>query len=140
MRRSLRRLEVDVTVVGQSITIECPAGAISDEQRGQVASLLRQQVHQLQLSLLTSCQDQGRPFTLLSKSSVSNSWISNGKYMSFSDYRFAIKARCNLLPVRSVQKRIGLTSHNQCTRCTSNHISTCSELLSSTLWFDERTT
>ena len=129
VRRSLRRLVVAVTVSDHAVSMECPAGSISDGQRDKVANLLRQQTHQLQLSQLMSCQDQGRPFALVSKSADSNSWIANGKYLSFSDYRFAVKARCNLLPVRSVQRRIGVAQYGQCTRCTTNQPETMAHVL-----------
>ncbi len=37
--------------------------------------------------------------------------------MSFAGYRFANKARCNLLPVRAVQKRIGKSCIDLCPAC-----------------------
>ncbi len=50
---------------------------------------------------------QGWTFHLASKSPASNFGPSSGQYTSFAEYRFAIKARCNLLPVNTVQARMG---------------------------------
>ena len=62
--------------------------------------------------------DQGRAFSLVSKDPVSSHWVVNGRYMSFSDYRFALKARLNLLPTKTVVKRIGRPINNvNCSRC-----------------------
>ena len=38
---------------------------------------------------------------------ASNHWIVGGKYTSFAKYRFAHKARCNLLPTRTVRRQSG---------------------------------
>ena len=67
---------------------------------------------------LTEATDQGRSFSLVSKSAASNGWI-GGKYISFADYRFATKARLNLLPVKTVLRRIGKnTQDTRCPKCT----------------------
>ena len=48
----------------------------------------------------------------------SNYWIRGGKYTSFAEYRFAIKARLNLLPTRTVRKRGGeAILDTSCQRC-----------------------
>ena len=59
------------------------------------------------LASLLEAQDQGRTFHLVSKTPSSNHWIHAGAYTTFSDYRFAIRARLNLLPTRTVAKRAG---------------------------------
>jgi hypothetical protein len=71
-----------------------------------VNKYLRARIDSLHLEGLVRAQDQGRVFPLVSLSPASNSWIGSGKYMSFAQYRFGIKARCNLLPVRTVAARM----------------------------------
>jgi hypothetical protein len=52
-------------------------------------------------------KDQGRSFHLVHKHWSSNHWIHSGAYTTFADYRFAIRARLNLLPTKTVVKRVG---------------------------------
>ncbi len=80
-------------------------------------TILRRQANERQLSLLKEAKDQGRFFHLISDSPEGNSWLSNGSFISFAAYRFANKARCNLLPVRAVQKRIGKVCIDLCLAC-----------------------
>ena len=45
-------------------------------------------------------------------------WLCSGAYISFEEYRFAVKARCNLLSMHAVTSRIGHNIHNiNCWRC-----------------------
>ena len=80
--------------------------------------LLRARFHQKQLDSLQAAVDQGKSFHSVAKHPSSNEWIGNGKYMSFADYRFAIKGRLNQLPVRTVLKRTRqLRGSIYCRRC-----------------------
>ena len=54
-----------------------------------------------------SARDQGRAAECVAAHPASNHWIRGGKYTSFSEYRFAHKARLNLLPTRTVRRRSG---------------------------------
>ena len=82
--------------------------------------LLRGRYHQKQLDSLRAAVDQGKSFHSVAKHPSSSEWIGNGKYMSFADYRFAIKGRLNQLPVRTVLKRIKqLRGSIHCRRCGS---------------------
>jgi hypothetical protein len=49
--------------------------------------------------------------------------------MSFSDYRFAIKVRCNLFSVKPIKKRIGLVQSDRCSRCSSSQSETTAHVL-----------
>ena len=63
-------------------------------------------------------KDQGRATGYLALHPASNHWIRGGKYTSFSEYRFALKARLNLLPTRTVRKRSGETIVDvSCPKC-----------------------
>ena len=69
------------------------------------SSLLRGRYHKKQLDALKAAIDQGKSFHSVSKYPSSSKWIGNGKYMSFADYRFAIKGRLNQLPLQTVLKK-----------------------------------
>ena len=71
----------------------------------QSSQLLRGHYHQKQLESLRAAVDQGKSFHSVAKHPSSNEWIGNGKYMSFADYRSAMKGRLNQYPVRTVLKR-----------------------------------
>lgn len=71
----------------------------------QSSQLLRGRYHQKQLDSLRAAVDQGKSFHSVARHQSSSAWIGNGKYMSFADYRFAIKGRLNQLPVKTVLKR-----------------------------------
>lgn len=67
-----------------------------------VGSVLKRARDDHRKRLLLECQDQGRSFHLLTKDESSNHWLPSGRYTSFAAYRFAVKARLNLLPVMTV--------------------------------------
>ena len=59
------------------------------------------------LEQMCTAPDQGRTFAACSKNPASNHWIKSGHFISFAAYRFAIKGRLNLLPVKTTQRRMG---------------------------------
>ena len=83
--------------------------------------ILRSHFSSQHLQSLLAAPDQGRSFHLVSKFPCSNSWLRSGSYISFAQYRFAVKARCNLLPVHAVTSRIGRNIQDtNCRRCHSS--------------------
>ena len=78
---------------------------------------LRQACEQRHLHCLLEAPDQGRTFATVSANAASNHWIYSGAYTSFQDYRFATRARLNLLPTRSVAKRARRIREDICPRC-----------------------
>ena len=93
---------------------------IQGTESRQSSPLLRGRFHQKQLDSLQAAVDQGKSFHSVAKHPSSSEWIGNGKYMSFADYRFAIKGRLNQLPVRTVLKRTKqLRGSIHCRRCRS---------------------
>ena len=84
-------------------------------------TLLRAQLHQKQLDSLKSAMDQGKSFHSVLQHTSSSRWIGNGWYiMSFVEYRSAIKARLNLLPMCIVLKRTNkLRGSIYCWHCRS---------------------
>ena len=62
--------------------------------------------------------EQGRTFHLVSKHPSSNNWIRDGSFVSFAEYRFAIKGRLNLLSTKTRLKKIGKPlSDTICPKC-----------------------
>ena len=93
---------------------------IQGTESRQSSQLLRGRYHQKQLDSLRAAVDQGKSFHSVAKHPSSSEWIGNGKYMSFADYRFAVKGRLNQLPVRTVLKRTKqLRGSIHCRRCGS---------------------
>ena len=65
--------------------------------------------------MLVKAQEAAKCF---SQHPASNHWVPSGKYTSFGEYRFALKARLNLLPTRTVRKRAGENVTDlSCPRC-----------------------
>ena len=84
--------------------ITCSGNTVGWGKRKFVPSLLRAAVHLEWWKLAT---DQGRSVTCVSAHPVSNHWIQSGKFTSFSEYRFTLKARLNLLPTSTTRKQAG---------------------------------
>ncbi|KAL5509851.1 hypothetical protein EMCRGX_G005290 [Ephydatia muelleri] len=79
---------------------------------------MRAVMQQHHLARWSEAKDQGRAVTCISAHESSNHWIRGGMYTSFSEYRFALKARLNLLPTRTVRKRGGeAIQDTSCQRC-----------------------
>ena len=96
-----------------------PEVTFNTRNKKKINSFIRSLHEEKHLEELNRATDQGRSFPLISKSAASNGWI-GGKYVSFADYRFAIKARLNLLPVKTVLRRMGKsTQDTRCPKCTS---------------------
>ena len=73
--------------------------------RRAVRRLLNEAREHTRLEQLLQSTDQGRSFRLISKHPSGSHWIQDGSFVSFAEYRFAIKWRLNLLPTKSVIKR-----------------------------------
>ena len=82
---------------------DCPV----PQRSGIVLKCLNRLVGEIYLAKVLAAKDQGRSFHLLSNNQLNNFWIRTGKYLSFSEYRFAFKARLNLLPTKTVVRRTG---------------------------------
>ena len=92
---------------GSEVSLTHADTTISARQKKLARKLLKEARDMRHLASLLEAQDQGRTFHLVSKTPSSNHWIHAGAYTTFSDYRFAIRARLNLLPTRTVAKRAG---------------------------------
>ena len=88
-------------------TIRCNDKTLVWEGRKNLCRLLRSNIHQAYTQRLSQASDQGRAMSCVAAHTASNHWITTGNYTSFGDYRFALKARLNLLPTRTVRQRAG---------------------------------
>ena len=106
-RKSLKHISCSVMLDGAEVSVSHDDTTTSARQKKPVRKLLKEARDKRHLASLLEAQDQGRTFHLVSKNPCSNHWITAGAFTSFSDYRFAIRARLNLLPTKTVAKRTG---------------------------------
>ncbi len=120
VRKALKFLDVTIET-GAEDTYHLIFGSYSAKagKWEEVAAVLKRAREQRRLKLVLESKDQGRSFHLISKDQSSNHWIAGGRYTSFAAYRFAIKARLNLLPVKTVVRRTGKNISTTCPRCKS---------------------
>ena len=68
-----------------------------------------------------SLDEQGSFAPSLSQASESNYWLRDCRYLRYREYRWAIKARLNLLPVASHKRKFrGAAADTRCRGCTGN--------------------
>jgi len=107
VRKSLKRLSCTIKLQGSNVQLAREETVYDAYQRKPIASMLREAKDEVRLNQLLEAKDQGRVFNLVSKSADSNHWIARGSFISFAEYRFAVRARLNLLPTKTVEKRAG---------------------------------
>lgn len=94
-------LKVDLSSESPAL-ITAEGKSFRADDRHILGNFLQSSLDGQRLSDLVAAKNQGRAFELVSLSPASNFWIGSGHYLSFAEYRFALKARCNLLPVKTV--------------------------------------
>ena len=72
------------------------------------------------LSGWTGLGEQGAYAPSFSKVSESNYWIRDRCYLRYREFRFALKARLNLLPVAAQKIKYGKGGSTTCKGCTGN--------------------
>ena len=93
---------------------------VSASQRRLIGDMLSEARNERRLQQLLEAKDQGRAFHINQQVYTdSNHWIAAGAFTSFAEYRFAIKARLNLLPTKSVVQRSVKQIDTTCARCKS---------------------
>ena len=78
---------------------------------------------------LQQATDQGWASYPTCLSEASNHFIYSGAFLTFPQYHFALRARLNLLPTRTVQARSGTIIPNTCCRLCHQHPETLSHLI-----------
>ena len=104
-------------------TITCGGKSIGWNGRRVICRLMRSGIQDTYVDRLMQASDQGRAMGCASSHPSSNHWITTGDYTSFGEYRFALKARLNLLPTRTVLRRarvyrLSSSPHVPSSRCT----------------------
>lgn len=95
------------TIKLQQKSICCKGKELKWAKRHLICRVLRNAIQEGYQSDWEKSPDQGRAATCFAAHPASNHWIRAGKYTSFGEYRFALKARLNLLPTRTVRRRGG---------------------------------
>ena len=73
------------------------------------------------LSKWASLAEQGGFARTISQASESNYWLRDCRYLRYREYRWAIKARLNLLPVAAHRRKFGgSVADTRCKGCTGN--------------------
>ena len=102
----------------ENVVMEIGDATVTGNKRRELSPWLRERCQELHLTALLRSPDQGKCFHSVAKHTSSSNWIPNGKYLSFSECRFAHKGKLNLLPTRTVQKCMGqLRGSIHCRRC-----------------------
>eukprot|EP00731_Ephydatia_muelleri_P013824 Em0007g1134a len=116
VRMSLQCCQATISLARKTITI---AGReFGPSKRNLVCRAMRTAIQEGHLLRWIRAKDQGRAAECLAAHPSGNHWIRGGKYTSFSEYRFAHKARVNLLPTRTVRKRSGeMIADVSCPKC-----------------------
>ena len=116
VRSSLVRCGATINLNNNSLF--CNGKSLRWEGKKKAGKALRTKLLEQHTRNLHRATDQGRTFHCVSLHPSSNHWIRSGKYISFGEYRFAIKARLNLLPTKTVLKRSGKPNINtSCPGC-----------------------
>eukprot|EP00731_Ephydatia_muelleri_P013732 Em0007g1042a len=116
VRLSLQHCQATIDLTNRQINI---AGTtFGPLKKGQICRAMRAVVQDRHLSRWKAAKDQGRAAECISAHPASNHWIKGGMYTSFCEYRFAHKARVNLLPTRTVRRRSGEAIQDvSCPKC-----------------------
>ena len=102
---SLQLCQTTINLAGRQIVI---AGKVfGPAKRHLICSAMRSVLQEQHLAKWVLAKDQCRAAACVSAHEASNHWVRGGRYASFSEYRFALKARLNLLPTHTVRKRSG---------------------------------
>ena len=115
VRKSLQRFSATINLEEKSLA--CVGKTLTWHWRKQLSRLLWASRQQDYLRTLQMASDQGQVFSSVAADPSSNHWIRSGAYISFGEYRFAMKGRLNLLPTRTVLRRSGKAMLNTSCPC-----------------------
>ena len=119
-RKSLAHASSSLEIDGADVFLSVEGEHFAPNQKQQMKKALNNACEARHLAALLEAPNQGRAFHLVSKDPVSSHWIASGAYTSFSDFRFALHARLNLLPTKTVAKRVGhAIADDTCPKCRS---------------------
>eukprot|EP00731_Ephydatia_muelleri_P036820 Em0330g3a len=116
VRASLQFTNSCIRLSPESATLSCGNSEISWSKRKEANHLLKHATQSRHLTDLQEAPDQGRSSYSTSLAEASNYFTYTGAYLTFPQYRFALRARLNLLPTRTVQARCGKRITDTCCR------------------------
>ena len=117
-RKALKSTEAKVLLDNDTVTLAVDNEAFEWKSRKAISKKLQTVLHRKKLNDIENHKDQGKVITAAALHPSSNAWIKDGKYTTFGQYRFSIKARLDLLPVGSVKERMR-KCHPGSGRCSS---------------------
>ena len=116
VRASLQFTKSCIRLSPESTTLSYGNSEISWSKRKEANHLLKHATQSRHLTDLQEAPDQGRSSYSTSLAEASNYFTYTGAYLTFPQYRFALRARLNLLPTRTVQARCGKRITDTCCR------------------------
>ena len=119
LRKSLHCFNIELEYVDGDFLIECNGSCSKTPRWSSIANLLKRAKENRRLNQVLASSDQGRSFFCVSRHPSSSHWIPTGSYISFAEYKFALRARLNLLPVGTVARRLRKTQDATCRKCRS---------------------
>ena len=99
VRRTIRHLGVELGYVDDHLTVEFDSVCSRTPYWHPVAAMLKKAKEARRLQQVLASSDEGRSFHCISLHPSSSHWIPTGRYVSFAEYKFALRARLNMLPV-----------------------------------------
>ena len=88
---------------------------ITSRNRKEVASTIRTEMRLQRDEKMKQKPDQGKTMHLVSADKASSSFLRDGKYSTFADWRFIHRGRLNLLPINGARR--GQHIDKRCRRC-----------------------
>ena len=117
VRKSLQYLQLELSYEDDIFSLTHHETTVSTLRWPPVSNLMRRIKEEKTLRKVLDSSDQGRSYHLISLHPSSSHWIPTGNYISFAEYKFALRARLNLLPVGTVAKRMKRVTDATCKRC-----------------------
>ena len=118
VHHSLQHTGATIHLSAESAFVRCNGADIYWPKREDVSRMLQPIPQARHLDTLHMAPDQGRASFSTCLAQSSNYFTYSGAYLTFPQYRFALRARLNLLPTRTVQARCGkVLPDTRCRRC-----------------------
>ncbi|KAL5510054.1 hypothetical protein EMCRGX_G005524 [Ephydatia muelleri] len=105
VRSSLRYTHSTIHLSSESASVTCGGVQVRWAKRHDISRVLKLETQTRHLTALQEAPDQGRASFSTCLADSSNYFTYSGAYLTFPQYRFALRARLNLLPTRTVQAR-----------------------------------
>ena len=109
------RLDVKWTNNNNSPSLTFDDKEVAADKRREVASIIRTRKRRQRDAALLQKPDQGKTMHAISADKTSSSFIKDGKFTAFADWRFIHRGRLNLLPLNAAKR--GQNIDKRCRRC-----------------------